>query len=120
MSKNVMRYNGYTAVISYDADDRIFVGEVTGTSDSLSFHGNTPDELEESFKNCINNYLKFCAQVGKKPQNHTQALFNVRVTPELHAEASGIYARNNISLNQVVLQALQMFVNAEPERKIKK
>ena len=117
MSKNIMRYNGYTAVISYDADDRIFVGEVIGTSDSLSFHGNTPDELEESFKNCINNYLKFCAQVGKKPQKSYTGSFNVRVTPELHAEASEYAARNNISLNQVVLQALQMFVNAEPERK---
>ena len=59
MNKNVMRYNGYTAVVSYDADDRIFVGEVIGTSDTLSFHGSTPDELEASFKNCINNMYQF-------------------------------------------------------------
>ena len=117
MNKNIMRYNGYTAVISYDPDDRIFVGEVIGTSDSLSFHGSTPDELEESFKNCIKNYLDFCAQIGKKPQKSYTGSFNVRVTPELHAEASEYAARNNISLNQVVLQALQMFVNAAPERK---
>ena len=110
MSKNVMKYKGYHAAISYDADDRIFIGEVIGTTDSLNFHGSTPDELEASFKNCVDNYLDFCAQMGKNPQKSYTGSFNVRVTPELHASAAEYAACNNMSLNQVMLQALQMFV----------
>ena len=111
MSNNVMKYKEYIATISYDADDRIFIGEVIGTTDSLNFHGSNPDELEESFKNCVDNYLDYCAQIGQSPQTTYSGNFNVRVSPELHASASEFAARNNMSLNQVVLQALQMFVN---------
>ena len=116
MSNNVMKYKDYIATVSYDADDRIFIGEVIGTTDSLNFHGSNPDELEESFKNCIDNYLDFCAQIGKKPQKTYTGSFNVRVTPELHASASEYAARNNMSLNQVVLQALQMFVGVDSQK----
>lgn len=117
MSNNVMKYKEYIATISYDADDRIFIGEVIGTTDSLNFHGSNPDELEESFKNCVDNYLDYCAQIGKSPQKTYTGNFNVRVTPELHASASEFAARNNMSLNQVVLQALQMFVNTHNPKK---
>ena len=118
MNKSVMKYKDYIAAISYDADDRIFVGEVIGTADSLNFHGSTPDELETSFKNCIENYLEFCAKVGKKPQKTYTGNFNVRISPELHASASEYAARNNLSLNQVVLRALQSFMEAKTHRSV--
>ena len=120
MSNNVMKYKDYIAAISYDADDRIFIGEVIGTTDSLNFHGSNPDELEESFKICVENYLDYCTQIGKRPQKTYTGNFNVRVTPELHASASEYAARNNMSLNQVVLQALQTFVNTHSQGSVLK
>ena len=38
MKNNLMKYRGYHAKIYFDACDAIFVGEVIGIADSLSFH----------------------------------------------------------------------------------
>ena len=51
---------------------KIFIGEVFGIADSLNFYGRSIDELERSFKDCIENYLDYCKQVeGVRPQNNT-------------------------------------------------
>ena len=59
-------YRGYHAKFEYDPDDNIFVGSVIGISDSLNFHAENTAELIEMFHNSIDNYLTFCAQVGKR------------------------------------------------------
>ena len=66
MGYDMMKYKGYKASISYDEEDRIFVGEVLNIIDSLNFHGNSIDELEKSFHNCIDNYLDRCASIDKE------------------------------------------------------
>ncbi len=110
MKSDMMKYKGYRAVISYDEEDKIFVGEVFGVTDFLSFHGSSIDELEESFHDCIENYLSFCEQAGKVPEKEFSGSFNVRTTPALHNEASEYAAENGISLNQVVSNAIEMFL----------
>ena len=52
-----LAYKGYRAYVEYDAEDRVFVGHVTGITDILSFHGSSVDEITENFHNCINDYL---------------------------------------------------------------
>ncbi len=110
MKSDMMKYNGYRASISYDEDDKIFVGEVFGVSDSLNFHGRSIEELEQAFHDCIDNYLSICAQIGKDPQKEFSGTFNVRTSPELHREASEYAALHNISLNQVVSKAIDFFL----------
>ena len=50
LSKLIMEYKGYYAIVKIDAEDQIFVGEVFGIADSLSFHGTSVEELEEMLK----------------------------------------------------------------------
>ena len=64
MKSDMMKYKGYKAAIAYDEEDKIFVGEVFGVTDSLNFHGNSIDELETAFHDCIENYLALCAQIA--------------------------------------------------------
>lgn len=110
MKSGMMRYKGYRATITYDEDDRIFVGEVFGITDSLNFHGTSIDELEEMFHQSIDNYLEFCIQTGKEPQKEFSGSFNVRMTPAIHARAAEYAFENGYSLNQVVAMALEAFV----------
>ncbi len=110
MKSDMMKYKSYRATISFDEDDNIFVGEVFGVSDSLNFHGRSIDELEESFHDCIDNYLELCAKVGKEPEKEFSGCFNVRTTPTLHKEAAEYAAENGISLNQVVANAMELFL----------
>lgn len=59
MESELTNYKNYKASIMYSEEDELFVGEVIGVSDSLYFHGRSVEEIEESFHNCIDNYMEF-------------------------------------------------------------
>ncbi len=110
LKSDMMTYKGYKAAIFYDNNDKIFVGEVFGITDSLNFHGRSIDELENSFRDCIENYLDYCKQIGKEPQKEFSGNFNVRISPVVHEHASEYAVENGISLNQVVSLAIEKFL----------
>lgn len=68
LSKLIMEYKGYHAIVEFDAEDQIFVGEVFGIVDSLSFHGTSVEELEEMFHQSVDNYINACRHFGKEPE----------------------------------------------------
>jgi len=65
--KNVMNYNGYVARIEFNERDNIFVGKVIGTTDSITFHGETVKELKADFHGAINHYIADYIATGQKP-----------------------------------------------------
>ena len=65
MNSSLMEYKGYHARVEFDREDQIFIGHVLGINDSLSFHGESVNELTNSMQNCIDNYLEPCKQIGK-------------------------------------------------------
>ena len=85
---NCMEYRGYHAAISFDADDGIFVGSVLGIADSLNFHGENVAELTDAFHNCVDGYLDFCREMGKAPDKEYKGSLNIRLSPEVHRQAS--------------------------------
>ena len=106
MSK-MMEYNGYHAQVEYNSEDELFVGKVYGIADSLYFHGTSIDELENMFKQSIDNYLQMCAECGKSPEREYKGSFNIRISPELHRKIAIQAADDGITLNQYVLNALE-------------
>ena len=103
---SMLEYKGYHASIEYDAEDNIFVGEVFGIVDSLNFHGTSVEELNEMFRQCIDNYLDLCKKIGKSPDKEFKGTFNVRIPPEMHRRAALEAAKKKITLNQYVMQAI--------------
>lgn len=115
---SMLEYKGYHASIEFDADDNIFVGEVFGIADSLSFHGSSVEELQHMFAQSIDNYLKLCAEIGKNPDKEFRGSFNVRIPPELHKRAALAAARQKITLNQYVIKAIdRSFAEEDTDRK---
>ena len=103
----MMGYKGYHAKVSYDAVDKIFVGEVFGVRDSLNFHGTSVDELESMFQQCIDNYLELCEKIGKEPDKEFKGSFNIRISPELHRKVALEAEKKEISLNQYISNVLE-------------
>ena len=99
---DLMEYKGYHAKVEYDPDDKLLVGKVFGISDSLNFHAKDVDELEEAFHTSIDGYLDFCTEIGKCPEKEYSGAFNVRVSPELHKQASLRAQKDGVALNRVV------------------
>ena len=64
----MLKYKGYAGYVSFDAEAKIFHGEVLGLKDVITFQGATVEQLERAFQDSIEDYLEFCAQRGEKPE----------------------------------------------------
>ena len=52
----MMEYKGYLGTVEYDAQAKIFHGDIVNTRDVITFQGTTVDEIERAFKDSINDY----------------------------------------------------------------
>lgn len=109
--KTLMEYKGYHAKSYYDAEERIFIGEVVGIGDSLNFHGYSVDELEEMFHQSIDNYLDFCKERGLEPDKEYSGVFNVRVSPDVHRLIALKAAEKDVTMNRLVSEILTAAVS---------
>ena len=64
---DTMTYKGYSAQITYDAEDKIFTGRIADISDGVGFHADTAEALPSAFHEAVEDYVETCAKVGKKP-----------------------------------------------------
>ena len=104
---NAMTYQGYAARIEYDAEDRIFVGRVTGINDIVSFHADTVDGLEQAFKESVDDYLAACKQWGKPPAKTASGKLMLRIAPEIHSRVLMCAEAEGKSLNAWAAEALE-------------
>lgn len=65
---NILHYKGYSAQPVYSADDRIFYGRIIGIRDFVDFQSESADGLEDAFHTAVDDYLAFCAEIGKEPE----------------------------------------------------
>lgn len=62
------RYRGYLAAVYYDTDDHIYYGHLVGINDRIGFQSNTECDIMRHFRDAVDDYLNFCARVGKTPE----------------------------------------------------
>ena len=108
-----MTYKGYTGTIEYSAADRCFYGRVVGITDIVSFEGTSVEELETDFRAGVDSYLKGCAEFGMEPQKPYSGRFALRLSPEIHREASLAARAARASMNAWIIGAIQMRLNSE-------
>lgn len=109
-NRALLHYKGYTARPEYSAEDRVFYGTILGISDMVDFQSDSAKDLEEEFHKAVDDYLEFCAEIGKEPQKEYSGLFNVRISPELHREVSIFAQAEGITLNKAVEKAIRAMV----------
>ncbi len=102
-----MQHKGYTAVVSFDADDRIFHGHLLGTRDQVYFEGDSVDALETAFREAVDDYLTYCGETNRTPSKPVSGRVNLRMGPELHQRAAVEAARRGKSLNAFISEALE-------------
>ncbi|OUP26935.1 type II toxin-antitoxin system HicB family antitoxin [Faecalibacterium sp. An192] len=113
---SVLHYKGYSAKPEYSADDQIFYGKVLGISDLVDFYTENAKKIESEFHQAVDDYIAFCKEIGKEPQRAYSGSFNVRISPELHKQASIRAQNDGVSLNKVVDAALREYLDQEKER----
>jgi predicted HicB family RNase H-like nuclease len=106
----MMKYKGYTGHVEYDDEAKIFHGDVLGIKDVVTFQGTTVDEIEQAFKESVDDYLAFCKERGEEPDRPFSGKFNLRIPPDLHARLSIAAQLNGESLNNYISKVLNKFV----------
>ena len=107
----MMKYKGYTGHVEYDDEAKIFHGEVLGIKDVVTFQGTTVDEIEQAFKDSVDDYLAFCKERGEEPDRPFSGKFNLRIPPELHAKLAIAAQLQGESLNNYITKMLRQVGN---------
>lgn len=106
----MMKYKGYTGHVEYDDEAKIFHGDVLGIKDVITFQGTTVDEIEQAFKDSVDDYLAFCKERGENPDRPFSGKFNLRIPPDLHAKLSIASELQGESLNNYITKVLKRYV----------
>jgi predicted HicB family RNase H-like nuclease len=63
--ESVLYYNGFLSEIEFSSEDNVFYGKISGIRDLVSFHAKNESDIEQAFHDAVDDYLKFCSEVGK-------------------------------------------------------
>jgi predicted HicB family RNase H-like nuclease len=107
---SILTHKDYYTVVSFDAGQGYLYGKIEGIADLVTFEADSTDTVQEAFQEAVDDYLAFCADVGKKPDRAYKGKFNVRVDPRLHRAADRRAAEQGKSLNQFVEDAIRAAV----------
>ena len=108
---NVMEIEGYKAVIKYDPDIDMFRGEFVGLSGGADFYASNIEDLHKEGEKSLKVFLEMCNEEGINPRKEYSGKFNLRVSPELHAEVAAKAAAEGKSLNKCVADMLDQAVH---------
>ena len=102
----MMEYKGYIGEVQFDSEAHIFHGEVINTRDVITFQGKSVSELENAFKDSIEDYISWCKEDGVNPERPYSGRFNLRISPELHKEIAITAKKLKMSINKFVEKAV--------------
>lgn len=103
---DLLAYKNYNGTVEYSKEDDCLFGKVVGIKSLLSYEGNSVKELEEDFRNVIDEYLEECEEMGIQPEQPYKGVFNVRISPELHRSIAIYALEHGKSLNAAVEEAI--------------
>ena len=83
----MLKYKGYTGRVEYDDEAGIIHGEVLDLRDVITFEGKSVEEVEQAFRDSIDDSLEFCEQRGEEPDKLFSGRLMLRLPPNLHRKA---------------------------------
>lgn len=104
-------YKGYLGSAEINLTDDILHGNLMFIKDIITYAAHSPQALKTAFEEAVDDYLQTCAELGDEPNVPFKGTFNVRVGPERHRRAALVAANLQVSLNDVVVRALDAWLN---------
>jgi len=102
-----LKYKGYTGSVEYSEEDKCLFGKVQGMSkDSITYEGQTVEELTADFEGAVDDYLALCEEKGVQPRKPYTGVLNVRLTPEIHSGAAMAASKAGITINAFIKNAV--------------
>lgn len=106
----MMQYKGYLGKVEFDSEAGMLHGEVAGIRDVVTFQGESVKEVEQAFRESVDDYLAFCRQRGEAPEKPFSGQFVVRVPPKLHRGLNMLAQMTGQSMNTLVTECLSQTI----------
>ena len=105
---NNLEYKGYYGSIEYSKEYKCLYGKVLGmTKDSITYEGNTVEELENDFRDAIESYLDGCKEMGIKPRKGYNGVLNIRIPSEIHTQIALYVENHGMSINAFIRDSIE-------------
>ena len=101
-----LKHKDFVGSVHYSAEDDILYGKILGINDLITYEGNSLSQIKKEFKIAVEEYIELCEKLKRPLHKSFKGSFNVRIKPEIHKEAVFYAFENDISLNQVVQDAI--------------
>src|SRR5437660_2627839 len=101
----MLEYKGYVGVV--EPEDGVFAGRVIGLRDVVTFEGTSFAEVEQAFRDSIDDYLAFCGERGEAADRPYSGKIPLRVSAAMHRRAAIRAAAEGISLNQWIARRIE-------------
>jgi predicted HicB family RNase H-like nuclease len=107
---STLQHRGYEGSVQYSAEDKMLHGRLLCARDMVSYGGIDLAELEENFRDAVDEYLAFCGETGKKPDPPSPAATEITLKRDLQAQALRLAELNGRPLETIVNDALEDYL----------
>ena len=109
---DILKYKEYEGTAELDMTRGVCRGKILFINDLVTYEASKPSELQKEFEAAVDDYIETCAELGREPQKSLKGQFNVRIPQDLHKTLTLRALTDGVSLNDVVVRALDAYVNA--------
>jgi predicted HicB family RNase H-like nuclease len=102
-----MKYKGYTGIVELEEGSDVLFGHVIGLRDVITFQGESVAEVTQAFRDSVDDYLEFCAELGESPEKNYSGQLVLRLDPEVHGQLAELAERRSMSLNALIDAAVR-------------
>lgn len=108
---NILKYKKYEGTVEVDMDRLVCRGKILFIDDLVTYVASSLDTIQAEFEAAVDDYTETCKSLGKKPHKSLKGQFNVRIQPAAHKLACKRAITDGVSLNDVVVQALDSYLD---------
>ena len=116
-----LRYKGYTGSVEFSASDDCLHGKVLGmTKDSITYEGETVNDLKNDFQNAVDSYIEGCQELGVSPRKPYRGVLNIRIPSEIHEKVALLAMQQGMTVNALIREAITQKVGVSTIRSTKR
>jgi len=109
----MIEYKGYIGIVEFDPEIDSFHGAVINTNDVITFYGTSVAELREEMRKSVEEYLEFCREQGREPEQPFSGKLIIQTSPELHRRVALEAARRHVNMNIYIQKVLEQAVTTK-------
>lgn len=111
MSKKILEYKGFQGSVEFALEAGVLHGKILLIDDLVTYEADNITELNEAFKESVDDYLATCKELGLPPNKPFSGTFNVRIGASLHRDLARQAQREDKSINDFVREAIDCHLN---------